>query len=137
MRKFLFKRISGEGISYKNSSLTIQYSKFSSCKAGEKIPFSLRKLLPHIDGCIHFSLIIFKRIGQFESYSKLAGLFSKNVKCVILPYKNHKSIFRNLQVNKTGFILVRPDGHIACTGTQVSDLNNYLHQFLIPDKWNQ
>ena len=127
VRMLAFLTISQTGIAYRGSSLsrTLPGLPAAGPQAGDRFPWLRLKLNP--DGLVgdlfqalddtRFTLLLFGQAPPNGFMPELAGML--NTVSVPSDPVNYRELAR-VQISQPSFYLLRPDGHIALAGTNVS-----------------
>jgi hypothetical protein len=138
MKGYLFRRISGIGITY-NKVRSINRPR--NPMGGRRFPF----VLFNMNGKLHnlqdllsgttFHLLIFQYSGSHAHAMQSAVLsYQRNVSVKIFRYDNTtKDIFRLFAIQQDCFFLIRPDLYIACSGYTTRMLTDYFKDNLMED----
>jgi 2-polyprenyl-6-methoxyphenol hydroxylase-like FAD-dependent oxidoreductase len=137
VRRLAFRTISQIGIHYRDSVLseTLPGMPAAAPRAGDRFPWLRLTLSPNnppedlyskLDDT-RFTLII---VGQPASPAELAGL-EDLLRILVIPSDpaNEHELAR-VQIPRTAFYLLRPDGHVGLSGTQLeaAAMTRYLSQ---------
>jgi 2-polyprenyl-6-methoxyphenol hydroxylase-like FAD-dependent oxidoreductase len=138
--KFVFRKISGIGISYRNNLALYNTSNHKGPRHGERMPYAM-----HLqDGkAINFTdiirparmhLLVFCREGNSDDYRSQSEKFRQKIDFHSFQYnEGTKLLFEQLKIKKTTFYVVRPDLYIACSGNGPEELAKFLRDVLLPD----
>jgi len=129
VNEFVFKKISGTGISYKTNLLNLELpgdKHRPGPKPGERMPYiSFRdnKKVVQIHDLIDptvFLILVLPGHGDAKELMKLAGKYKTVLKVQLIPLSDEtKDLYIGLGIKSTGWILVRPDQYIACRSDEV------------------
>ena len=141
--RYLFKSISQTGIHYRESALShkpsISFLPSNALRPGDRLPFILFKengnevnIQDKVNGTSYHLFVFSKNIPLKEIINKLENYSNTLTFEIILYSALNKNLFKALNVKQKGFLLIRPDLHIALqTDTlNFNQLSNYLNQFL-------
>ncbi|MFW5832457.1 MAG: FAD-dependent monooxygenase [Prolixibacteraceae bacterium] len=142
-KNFVFKNISGIGISYTENSLTADAGTGftqGAPKPGERLPCLQYK----VDGIkkdvreqvkpTQFHLIIFPKEKETDELLRRTDPLKQIVSVQQIPYSTEtESLYRKFGIQSGGWYLVRPDFHIACRSPNLSGqrLENYFNKLMI------
>ena len=143
IRRYLFKSISEIGIHYRESVLSHQPSISLLppflLRPGDRLPFILFSengrevnIQEKVKGT-GFHLFILSKDSPPKEIINMAEKYSNILSFdIILPSANNNILFKKSGIKKKGFLLIRPDLHIAFQSENLNtkQLENYLKQFL-------
>jgi 2-polyprenyl-6-methoxyphenol hydroxylase-like FAD-dependent oxidoreductase len=139
VRQYLFRHISGVGITYRRSILTFrpESSGMKGPDAGERLPYVMYRqnginanIMDHITST-SFQLLIFAK-GSCAEFDYLAGKFLSLQTTIFTLQEGTKQLFSIMGIRKTTYYLVRPDYYIVCKGHSCHYLEKFLYGILIP-----
>jgi 2-polyprenyl-6-methoxyphenol hydroxylase-like FAD-dependent oxidoreductase len=130
VNEFVFKKISGTGISYRTNLLNVDFpgeKNRPGPNSGERLPYIRfwdKKEEVHIQNLVDpaaFLLLVFPGHGDAKELLKLAGKYKTVLKVQVIRLSDEtKDFYIRLGIKSTGWILVRPDQYIACRSDEVS-----------------
>jgi 2-polyprenyl-6-methoxyphenol hydroxylase-like FAD-dependent oxidoreductase len=129
VNEYVFKKISGTGISYGTNLLNVDLPGEKNRPGptpGDRLPYMKywnKKEEVHIQDLVDpaaFLLLVFPGHGDAKDVLKLADKFKTVLKVQLIRLSDEtKDLYIRLGIKSTGWILVRPDQYIACRSDEV------------------
>jgi 2-polyprenyl-6-methoxyphenol hydroxylase-like FAD-dependent oxidoreductase len=138
--RFVFRKISGVGISYKNNPALYNSSNNNGPRPGERMPYASYTQggntinISDKMGPPRMHLFVFCRERNSDDYRNQSEKFRTKVEFHSFNYdEGTKLLFERFKIKKTTFYVVRPDMYIACSGRSPKVLEKYLYDTFLTD----